>query len=82
MVVREYLVENFGFNDSRIKTQGLGKQMKSNSKSDSNTDWGSVQILIFPAGTKIPAAKQAPAGKSSITTSDQTDQVNDAAHKP
>ena len=26
MVVREYLVENFGFDDSQLKTLGMGKQ--------------------------------------------------------
>ena len=26
MVVREYLVENFGFDDSHLKTLGMGKQ--------------------------------------------------------
>ncbi len=26
MVIREYLVENFGFDDSQLKTLGMGKQ--------------------------------------------------------
>jgi outer membrane protein OmpA-like peptidoglycan-associated protein len=53
MVVREYLVENFGFDDSQLKTLGMGKQ------TDTNSDggWGTVQILIYPAGTEIPPNK-------------------------
>ena len=51
MVVREYLVENFGFDDSQLKTLGMGKQTGANL----DADWGSIQILIFPAGTEIPA---------------------------
>jgi ABC-type transporter Mla subunit MlaD len=53
MVVREYLVTNFGFDDSQLKTLGMGKQAGSNP----DTDWGSIQILIFPEGTEIPPEK-------------------------
>ena len=63
MVVREYLVENFGFDDSHLKTLGLGKQ----AGQSQDADWGSVQILIFPAGTEIPVDKPAPPGISSTT---------------
>jgi phospholipid/cholesterol/gamma-HCH transport system substrate-binding protein len=56
MVVREYLVENFGFDDSQLKTLGMGKQAGANL----DADWGSIQILIFPAGTEIPVEKPAP----------------------
>jgi hypothetical protein len=63
MVVRDYLVENFGFDDSQLKTLGLGKQAGSNT----DTDWGSIQILVFPVGTTIPPDKQAPSGNSSST---------------
>ena len=31
MVVREYLVETFGFDDSLLKTLGMGKTMNSTS---------------------------------------------------
>jgi phospholipid/cholesterol/gamma-HCH transport system substrate-binding protein len=55
MVIREYLVENFGFDDSQLKTLGLGKQAGANL----DADWGSIQILIFPAGTVVPADKPA-----------------------
>ncbi|MGD0735163.1 MAG: MlaD family protein [Terracidiphilus sp.] len=54
MVVREYLVENFGFDDSQLKTLGMGKQAGANM----DADWGSIQILIFPEGTQAPATKQ------------------------
>jgi phospholipid/cholesterol/gamma-HCH transport system substrate-binding protein len=63
MLVREYLVENFGFDDSVLKTLGNGKQPGANLEAD----WGSIQILIFPAGTVIPAVKPAQAANSSAT---------------
>ena len=55
MVIREYLVENFGFDDNQLKTLGMGKQTGANL----DADWGSIQILIFPAGTEILANKPA-----------------------
>ena len=61
MVVRNYLVDNFGFDDSRLKTFGLGKQ----TEPGTDADWGSIQILIYPAGTAMPAEKLPPAGISS-----------------
>ncbi len=67
MVVREYLVENFGFDDSQLKTLGMGKQADLNS----DTGWGSVQIFIYPLGTDIPPNKEASAGISAKTTSSQ-----------
>ena len=36
MVVREYLVENFGFDDSQLKTLGMGKQSAANG----DAGWG------------------------------------------
>jgi phospholipid/cholesterol/gamma-HCH transport system substrate-binding protein len=65
MVVREYLVENFGFDDSQLKTLGMGKQTNANA----DVGWGTVQIFIYPAGTEIPPNKQTPADISSKTTS-------------
>ena len=53
MVVREYLVGNFGFDDSRLKTLGMGKQPIA----PSDGEWGTVQILIYPTGTAIPRDK-------------------------
>jgi len=79
MVVREYLVENFGFDDSQLMTLGLGKQAGANL----DTDWGSIQILIFPAGTEIPAEKPTPAVISSTTDSGRPVQVTAAVtHNP
>jgi outer membrane protein OmpA-like peptidoglycan-associated protein len=66
MVIREYLVENFGFDDSQLKTMGMGKQ--ANAAQDG--EWGTIQILIFPAGTEIPPAKQTPSGTASKATAD------------
>jgi len=57
MVVRDYLVENFGFDDSQLKTLGLGKQ----AGPGSNADWGSIQILVYPAGTELPPEGELPA---------------------
>jgi phospholipid/cholesterol/gamma-HCH transport system substrate-binding protein len=61
MVVREYLVESFGFDDSHLKTLGVGKQANTNS----DGDWGTVRILIYPAGTQIPRTKALPTAMSS-----------------
>jgi len=66
-VIREYLVENFGFDDSQLKTLGLGKQ----TDAISDAGWGTVQIFIYPPGTEIPPNKQTPAGLPSKTNSDQ-----------
>ncbi len=78
MVVREYLVENFGFDDSQLKTLGLGKQTETNS----DAGWGAVQIFIYPAGTEIPPNKQTHAGIASKTTSDQPVQALAATPNP
>lgn len=66
MVVREYLATNFGFDDTLLKTLGMGKQTGANL----DADWGSIQILIFPTGTEIPA--DTPARPSSISATDAT----------
>ena len=75
MVVREYLVDNFGFDDSQLKTLGMGKQ----TGAAQDEDWGSIQILIFPAGTEIPAEKPATTKNSSITEPTPPAQVTAAA---
>jgi phospholipid/cholesterol/gamma-HCH transport system substrate-binding protein len=78
-VVREYLVENFGFDDRQLKTLGAGKQ----TTATSDAGWGTVQILIYPAGTPIPPNKQTPAGIASQTGSEQPVQPSaDATPKP
>jgi phospholipid/cholesterol/gamma-HCH transport system substrate-binding protein len=74
MVVREYLVENFGFDDSQLKTLGMGKQTDTNS----DAGWGAVQIVIYPAGTEIPPSKPAQAGVASKAASDQPSQADPA----
>jgi outer membrane protein OmpA-like peptidoglycan-associated protein len=75
IVIREYLVENFGFDDGQLKTMGQGKQAGANL----DADWGSIQILIYPAGTEIPAATPAPAVISSTSDADRPVQVSAAA---
>jgi len=49
-VVRGYLVDNFGFDDSLLKTFGIGK--KNGIATDAG--WGVVQIIIYSPGTDIP----------------------------
>ncbi len=71
MVVREFLVESFGFDDSHLKTLGIGKQM--NTISDG--DWGTVRILIYPAGTEIPRTKVLPTAMSSAVDPSRTYQA-------
>ena len=79
MVIREYLVENFGFDDSQLKTLGLGKRVGP----DVDADWGVIQILIFPAGTEIPADKPATVISSSTAKADRSDQVTAVStHNP
>jgi phospholipid/cholesterol/gamma-HCH transport system substrate-binding protein len=75
MVVREYLVQNFGFDDSQLKTLGMGKQ----TGAISDVGWGTVQIFIYPAGTEIPPNKQTKAGIVSNTTSAQPVEASTAA---
>ena len=75
MVIREYLVENFGFDDTQLRTLGMGKQEGANLEAD----WGSIQILIYPAGTEIPADKPAPAVSSSTPDADKPVQITTAA---
>jgi phospholipid/cholesterol/gamma-HCH transport system substrate-binding protein len=65
MVIREYLVGNFGFDDSGLKTLGEGKQADPNS----DQDWGSIKIMIFPPGTQVPPDQPVPAGNTSTSES-------------
>jgi outer membrane protein OmpA-like peptidoglycan-associated protein len=73
MVIREYLVGNFGFDDAGLKTLGEGKQAGSNS----DQDWGSVKIMIFPPGTQVPPDQPAPPG--STNTSESGKQLENTA---
>jgi len=68
MVIRTYLVENFGFDDSLLKTLGTGKQ--TGARADG--EWGSIQILLYPAGVAIPAAVDAPVADAAAAL--ETDQ--------
>lgn len=55
MVVRDYLVNNFSFDDSQLKTLGLGK-----GKSDApDSGWGNVEIIVYPADTEVPGQTSA-----------------------
>jgi phospholipid/cholesterol/gamma-HCH transport system substrate-binding protein len=63
MLIREYLVENFGFDDSQLKTLGMGKQPGANAG-----EWGSIQIIVFPAGTAIPGGDKPAQAANSPTT--------------
>lgn len=71
MVVRDYLVGNFGFDDTQLKTFGAGKQSAGNS----DGDWGTVQIVIYTAGTQAPRNKEAPSAPSSPAASAQAPQL-------
>jgi phospholipid/cholesterol/gamma-HCH transport system substrate-binding protein len=53
VVVREYLVDNFGFDDSEVKTLGVGKKNGTN-----DTSWGTVEVIIYPPGSDVPAIQQ------------------------
>jgi outer membrane protein OmpA-like peptidoglycan-associated protein len=53
-VVRGYLAKNFKFDDTRLKTLGLGKSPEAG-------DNGRVEILIYPDGAKAESSKQATA---------------------
>jgi outer membrane protein OmpA-like peptidoglycan-associated protein len=78
MVVREYLVENFGFDDSQLKTLGMGKQ----AGTSSDGDWGTVQIFIYPLGAEIPRGKQTQAVITSTQPSNEPVPVPGAAAVP
>jgi hypothetical protein len=72
MVVREYLVEHFAFDDSQLKTLGMGKQAGANL----DADWGSIQILLYPAGTEIPPNSEAPAATPKTKDADQPGKIS------
>jgi len=55
MVVRDYLVANFSFDDAQLKTLGLGKGK--NLSPDSS--WGTVEIIVYPADTEVPTQSSA-----------------------
>jgi outer membrane protein OmpA-like peptidoglycan-associated protein len=57
MVVRDYLVQNFKLDDTRIKTIGQGKSAYA------NVPGGGVEILVYPAGTNPPDIPRALSSK-------------------
>jgi phospholipid/cholesterol/gamma-HCH transport system substrate-binding protein len=77
-VVREYLVEHYGFDDDHVKTLGQGKQ----SGAGSEKDGGTIQILIYPAGTEVPPVKQSPGATATKAVSTPTSASADATPKP
>ena len=67
MIVRAYLAENFGFDNSLLRTIGMGKQAGANV----DADWGSIQILIFATGTGMPPDKLLPTTSVPIANVDR-----------
>jgi phospholipid/cholesterol/gamma-HCH transport system substrate-binding protein len=55
MLVRDYLVNNFSFDDTQLKTLGLGKGKSVNPDSG----WGTVEIIVYPADTETPTQTSA-----------------------
>jgi phospholipid/cholesterol/gamma-HCH transport system substrate-binding protein len=53
-VVRAYLVGNFGFDDTQLKTFGMGKKIGA----IADSGWGAVEIVIYPPGTDVPINQQ------------------------
>jgi len=49
MVVRDYMTKNFKFDDTRLKTIGLGKSKDAD-------DSGKLEIVIYPASAGAPVA--------------------------
>ncbi len=58
-VVRDYLVENFGFDDTQLKTIGLGKKGDLNQ----NSGWGTVEIIVYPPDTQVSTDSQSGADR-------------------
>jgi phospholipid/cholesterol/gamma-HCH transport system substrate-binding protein len=59
MVVRDYLVDSFSFDDAQLKTFGAGKK----EGATADTGWGAVQIIVYPPGAEIPANSQSAADR-------------------
>lgn len=61
-VVRAYLVGNFGFDDTQLKTLGMGKKIDATappaaSAAGADSGWGDVQIIVYPVGTAVPSGE-------------------------
>jgi len=61
LVIRNYLVEHFGFDDNNLKTLGLGKQ----AGAAAEPQGGAIQVLVFPVGSEAPASKKPQGGIAS-----------------
>jgi phospholipid/cholesterol/gamma-HCH transport system substrate-binding protein len=79
MVVREYLVENYGFDDRKLRTMGAGKQVGADMVPNPDADWGSMQIIIFPSGTEETPETGQPPGISSMHSAPPTTQPNETS---
>ncbi|MGC2528311.1 MAG: MlaD family protein [Candidatus Acidiferrum sp.] len=55
MVVRDYLINNFSFDDTQLKTMGLGK----GKSATPNSGWGTVEIIVYPPDAEVPAQTSA-----------------------
>jgi phospholipid/cholesterol/gamma-HCH transport system substrate-binding protein len=53
-VVRDYLTKNFKFDDTRLKTLGVGKSSEAG-------DSGKVEVLVYPQGGKVVSSPRRPA---------------------
>jgi phospholipid/cholesterol/gamma-HCH transport system substrate-binding protein len=53
MVVRDYLVKNFKFDDTRLKTMGLGKNGEAN-----DSVAGGIEIVVYPVAVETPPARR------------------------
>ena len=51
MVVRAYLVDNFSFDDTQLKTLGLGK----GKTPSQDSGWGTVEVIVYPAEAETTA---------------------------
>jgi phospholipid/cholesterol/gamma-HCH transport system substrate-binding protein len=68
LLVRNYLIENFGFDDSTLRTLGMGKQTDSSEEKE----WGTVRILVYPAGSSVPPLMANTTKENAATVLDET----------
>ena len=54
LVVRDYLVDNFKMDDTKLRTLGLGKQPRPDV-----SDAGTIEVLVYPPGADAPLAASA-----------------------
>jgi phospholipid/cholesterol/gamma-HCH transport system substrate-binding protein len=71
LVVRDYIVQHYGFDDTKLKTIAVGKQQEANSSVKPKDDWGQVRILIYPPDTPMPAVKTPSAATKSSNSAPQ-----------